>query len=141
VLVPLFQSEDRLREELIEALAHTCGELGDELDSVVLFGSLARADRDFRDADLLFAVSKKKDKAQLHDSIAEHFEPVRRRFGVPVSAVVVTEPELHSPKLASVTDAARHDGLVLFGTPPGLLGTVRIWSPGGAETSLRRSRK
>ncbi len=133
VLEPLFQSEARLRDDLIEALAHACNELGSELESVILFGSLARGERDFRDADLLFVVPKKKDKAQLHDRIAEHFEPVRQRFGVPVSAVVVTEAELHSLKLASVVDAARGDGILLFGSPPGLFQNVRARSFGGAE--------
>ena len=133
VLAPLFQSESRLRDDLIEALAHACGELGSQLESVILFGSLARGERDFRDADLLFIAPKKKDKAQLHDRIAEHFESVRRRFGAPVSAVVVTEAELHSPRLASVMDAARRDGILLFGSPPGLLQNVQARSSGGAE--------
>jgi predicted nucleotidyltransferase/DNA-binding MarR family transcriptional regulator len=135
VLAPLFQSETRLRDDLIEALAHACGELGNDLECVVLFGSLARGDRDFRDADLLFVVAKKRDKAQLYDGIAEHFEPVRRRFGTPVSAVVVTEAELPSAKLASVIEAARRDGVLLFGSPTGVLQNVRARNSGGAEKS------
>jgi predicted nucleotidyltransferase len=133
VLAPLFQSESRLRDDLIEALARTCDELGSELESVILFGSLARGERDFRDADLLFIVPRKKDKAQLYDRIAEHFESVRRRFGAPVSAVVVTEAELHSSRVASVMDAARRDGILLFGSPPGLLQNVQARRSGGAE--------
>jgi len=133
VLAPLFQSETQLRNDLIEALAHACRESGGELASAVLFGSLARGDRDFRDADLLFVVPKKKDKEQLHDRIAEHFEPVRRRFGTPVSAVVVTEAELHSPRLASVVDAAREVGILLLGSPPALLENVRVSDSRGAE--------
>jgi hypothetical protein len=66
VLAHLFQSENRLRDDLIEALAHACGELGSELMSVILFGSLVRGERDFRDADLLFIVPNKKETAQLH---------------------------------------------------------------------------
>ncbi len=133
VLIPLFQSEAQLRDNLIEALIHACEELGSGLESVVLFGSLARGDRDFRDADLLLLVAKRQDKAKLHDRVAEHFELVRRCFGVPVSAVVVAEPELHSPKLASVTDAVRRDGIILFGTPPSWFSTLRAWKSGGAE--------
>jgi predicted nucleotidyltransferase len=133
VLAPLFQSESRLRDDLIEALADACGELGSELKSVILFGSLARGERDFRDADLLFIVPKKKDKAQLHDRIAEHFESVRRRFGAPVSAVVVTEAELHSPRVVSVMDAARRNGILLFGSPPVLLQNVQARRSGTAE--------
>jgi predicted nucleotidyltransferase len=133
VLAPLFQSEGRLRDDLIEALAHACGELGSELESVILFGSLARGERDFRDADLLFIVPNKREKAQLHDRIAEHFESVRRRFGAPVSAVVVTKAELQSSRVASVMDAARRDGILLFGSPPGLLQSVQARSTGGTE--------
>ena len=115
VLEPLFQSEARLRDDLIDALSRACGELGNALSSVVLFGSLARADRDFRDVDLLLVASKAKHKARLHDDIAERFEPVLRHYGVPVSAVVVTEAELRSPKFASVIDAVRREGIVLAG--------------------------
>lgn len=125
VLAPLFHSENQLRNDLIEALAYACGALGSELKSAVLFGSLARSDRDFRDADLLFVVSKKQDKAKLHDRIAEHFESVRRRFATPVSAVVVAGAELRSPKLASVVDAVRRDGILLFGSLHGLPQEVR----------------
>jgi DNA-binding transcriptional ArsR family regulator len=132
VLAPLFHSENQLRNDLIEALAHECGALGSELESAVLFGSLARNDRDFRDADLLFVVPKK-NKAQLHDRIAEHFESVRRRFATPVSAVVVSEAELHSPKLASVVDAVRRDGILLFGSPHGVLQNVRRRNSDRAE--------
>lgn len=133
VLAPLFQSETRLRNDLIEALAHECGTLGSKLETVVLFGSLARNDRDFRDADLLFVVPKKKDKAHLHDRIAEQFESVRRRFATPVSAVVVTEADLRSPRFASVVDAVRQDGILLFGSTHGLLQNVRRRSSGRVE--------
>jgi hypothetical protein len=51
-----------------------------------------------------------------------------------VSAVVVTEAELRSPRVASVMNAARRDGILLFGSPPGLLQNVQARSSGGAET-------
>jgi len=124
VLAPLFHSENQLREDLIEALAYESGALGSGLEAAVLFGSLARNDRDFRDADLLFVVPEK-NKVQLHDRIAEHFESVQRRFATPVSAVMVSKAELHSPKLASVVDAVIRDGILLFGAPPGSLQNVR----------------
>jgi DNA-binding transcriptional ArsR family regulator len=133
VLAPLFHSENQLRNDLIEALAYECSALGTELESALLFGSLARDDREFRDADLLFVVPNKKDKAQLHDRIADRFESVRRRFATPVSAVVVTKAELHSPKLASVVDAVRRDGILLFGSPRGLLQDVRRRNSDKAE--------
>jgi hypothetical protein len=83
---------------------------------------------------MLFVVSKKKEKAQLHDRIAGRFESVRRRFAMPVSAVVVTEAELHSAKLAPVVDAVRRDGILLFGSPHGLPQDVRRRSSDRAGT-------
>lgn len=103
--------------------------------AMVLFGSLARGVRDFRDVDLLCVVAKDRNKSLLHDAIAGAYNQVQREFKVPVSAVVATEAELGSPKLEAVVEEARRDGLLLFGTAPRQLRTIRVWEP-----ELRRAK-
>ena len=84
---------------------------------------------------MLCIVVKDRDKSLLHDAIAGAYSQVQREFKVPVSAVVATDAELGSPKLESVVEEARQDGLLLFGTAPRQLRTIRVW-----ETAPRRSK-
>ncbi|HXC25469.1 MAG TPA: nucleotidyltransferase domain-containing protein, partial [Gemmatimonadaceae bacterium] len=117
-----------LREDLIDQTAKVVRTLNPIPRTVILFGSLARGMRDFRDVDLLCVVAKGNEKIVVHDRIAETFEKVRRRYKVPVSAVVATEAELRSPSLTSVVTEARRDGILLAGTAPTVLQGVRVWS-------------
>jgi predicted nucleotidyltransferase len=127
LLIPLFRDESQLRDRLIGVLVRGSDKLGPQPSAVVLFGSLARGVRDFRDIDLLCVVAKDRDKSLLHDAIAGAYNQVQREFKVPVSAVVATDAELGSPKLESVVEEARRDGLLLFGTAPRQLRTIRVW--------------
>ena len=135
LLIPLFRDETELHDRLIGALVRGSEKLGPQPSAVVLFGSSARGARDFRDIDLLCIVVKDRDKSLLHDAIAGAYSQVQREFKVPVSAVVATDAELGSPKLESVVEEARQDGLLLFGTAPRQLRTIRVW-----ETAPRRSK-
>ena len=135
LLIPLFRDETQLHDRLIGALVRGSEKLGPQPSAVVLFGSSARGARDFRDIDLLCIVVKDRDKSLLHDAIAGAYSQVQREFKVPVSAVVATDAELGSPKLESVVEEARQDGLLLFGTAPRQLRTIRVW-----ETAPRRSK-
>lgn len=128
LLVPLFRVEAKLRDRLISALARDSSKLHAKARAGVLFGSLARGMRDFRDVDLLFVVANERHKALVHDAVAAAFEKIRRDYKVPVSAIVATEGELKSPKLASAVTEARRDGLLLFGTAPAELRDVRPWT-------------
>ncbi len=125
LLIPLFREEARLRDKLIDALARGSGKLEPKPRTVILFGSLARGTRDFRDVDLLCIVAKGHDKSLLHDAIADGFDQIRREYKVPVSALVATQTELKSPQLESTLVEARRDGLLLFGTAPAELRGVR----------------
>ena len=125
LLIPLFREEARLRDKLIDALARGSGKLEPKPRAVILFGSLARGARDFRDVDLLCIVAKERDKSLLHDAIATGFDQIRREYKVPVSALVAAEAELKSIKLESTVMEARRDGLLLFGTAPAELRSVR----------------
>ena len=126
LLIPLFREEARLRDRLIDALARGSGKLEPKPRAVVLFGSLARGSRDFRDVDLLCVVTKERDKSLLHDAIAAGFDQIRREYKVPVSALVAAEADLKSPKLESAVAEIRRDGLLLFGTTPAELRGVRV---------------
>jgi DNA-binding transcriptional ArsR family regulator len=135
LLVPLFRVESGLRARLISALARDSTRLRPKVQAGVLFGSLARGMRDFRDVDLLFVVANERHKALVHDAIAGAFEKIRRDYKVPVSAIVATETELSSPKLRSAVAEARRDGLLLFGTAPADLRDVRSWRNDAAVTA------
>ena len=130
VLVPLFRAEAGLHDELLESLAQICVKLKPSPSAVFLFGSLARGERDFRDIDLL-CVAKAREKSALHDAVAEEFEAIRPIFKVPVSAIVVTEEELRSRKLAALKKGILRDGLLLFGMRALVLPGVRAWEASG----------
>jgi DNA-binding transcriptional ArsR family regulator/predicted nucleotidyltransferase len=134
LLIPLFREEARLRDRLMGALARGSGKLKPTPRAVILFGSLARGTRDFRDVDLLCIVAKERDKSLLHDAIADRFDQIRREYKVPVSALVVREAELRSPKLESAVMEVRRDGVLLFGTAPGELRGLRALSADARTT-------
>lgn len=93
--------------------------------AVFLFGSVARGARDFRDVDMLFVISKERDKEHLRDAVAGGFGGVQRRYKVPVSVIVATEAELGSANLASVVEAIRREGILIGGAPSAALRDVR----------------
>lgn len=128
LLVPLFREEANLRDRLLNNLVRGSDKLEPKPTAVVLFGSLARGLRDFRDVDLLCIAAKERHKSLLHDAVAGAFNHIQRDFKVPVSAVVATDAELNSPSLESVVKQARRDGLLLFGTTPSELHGIRIWN-------------
>ena len=125
VIEPLFRAETQLQDKLIGLLTQSIRRLKPKPRAVILFGSLARGARDFRDVDLLCIVSREQDREPLHETVASGFEMVRQRYNVPVSAVVATEAGLRTERLASVLAAARRDGILLFGVAPKLLGKIR----------------
>jgi predicted nucleotidyltransferase len=135
VLIPLFRDEAVLRDKLINALARDTDKLRPKPKAVVLFGSLARGARDFRDVDLLCVAADKRHKALLHDAVASAYGRIRREYKVPVSAVVATETELRSPKMTSAVSEADRDGLLLLGAAPASLRNVRSWKGNARKTA------
>ena len=125
VLAPLFRAEARLSDELLLDLVRAARRLKPAPKAVFLFGSLARGARDFRDIDLLCVVSKERDKEPVHDAVAEDFGVVRRRYKVPVSAIVAAEAELGSARLASIIEAIQREGALIWGAPSPTLREVR----------------
>lgn len=134
LLIPLFREEARLRDRLMDALARGSGKLQPKPRAVILFGSLARGTRDFRDVDLLCIVAKEHDKSLLHDAVADGFDQIRREYKVPVSALVVTEAELKSAKVESTVMETRRDGVLLYGTAPGELRGLRALNADARKT-------
>src|SRR5262245_34233192 len=65
VIEPLFRAENQLQDKLIRLLLQEIGRLQPKPQAVILFGSVARGARDFRDVDLLCVVSKENDKEPL----------------------------------------------------------------------------
>ena len=128
LLVPLFRDETNLRGRLLNSLVRGSRKLEPKPEAIVLFGSLARGRRDFRDVDLLCIAAKQSDKVLLHDAIAGAFNQVQRDFKVPVSAVVATDAELSSPSLESVVKEARREGSLLLGTAPDALRGIPTWN-------------
>jgi predicted nucleotidyltransferase len=125
VLAPLFRAEARLTDDLLRDLIRTVRRFKPVPKAVFLFGSVARGARDFRDVDLLCVVSKGRDKELLQDVVSGAFEVVRRRYKVPISAIIAVEAELGSARLASIVDAIRREGALIWGAPPPLLREAR----------------
>jgi hypothetical protein len=86
--------EARLSDDLMRDLLRAVRRLEPAPKAVLLFGSVARGARDFRDVDLLCVVSKERDKEPLHEAVAGDFAVIRRRYKTPISAIIATEPEL-----------------------------------------------
>lgn len=128
LLVPLFRDEAGLRDRLLKGLVRGSNKLDPKPMAVVLFGSLARGRRDFRDIDLLCIATQERYKPLLHDAVAGAFSHIQHDFKAPVSAVIATEAELKSLRLESIVKEARREGLLLSGTVPGDLRGVRIWN-------------
>jgi DNA-binding transcriptional ArsR family regulator len=124
VLVPLFQAEARLRDDLLERVANVSRALKPKPRAVILFGSLARGARDFRDVDLLLVVSSVRERGVLEEAVAEAFSALESEFQTPVNPLIATESDLRG-KLSSVAMTARRDGLLLAGKPPQVLEGVK----------------
>jgi predicted nucleotidyltransferase len=125
VLAPLFRAEARLPDHLVRDLIRTVRRLNPAPKAVFVFGSLARGARDFRDVDLLCVVSKGRDEEPLRDAVAGGFGVIQRRYKVPVNAIIAAEAELDSSRLASIVDAIRRDGTLIWGAPSPALREVR----------------
>jgi predicted nucleotidyltransferase len=128
LLIPLFREEANLRDRLLNGLVRGSDKLQPKPMAVVLFGSLARGRRDFRDIDLLCIAMNERHKPLLHDAFVGAFHHIQRDFKVPVSAVIATEAELKTSRFESIAKDTRRDGLLLFGTVPEGLQGIRTWN-------------
>lgn len=125
ILAPLFRAEARLGDDVVRHLVQAIRHFKPVPRAAFLFGSVARGSRDFRDVDVLIVASKEHDREPLHDAAAGGFAPVQRRYKVPVSPIVASEAELGSARLASIVDAIRREGALIWGTPSAALRNVR----------------
>jgi predicted nucleotidyltransferase len=132
VLVPLFRAESHLRNRLMNSLVQGSRKLVPPPTAVVLFGSAARGERNFRDVDLLCVVVRDNDKLPLQDRVAGAYGQVQKEFNVPVSALVATDTELRTPRLEALRQEVRRDGVLLCGTVPEALHGISTWE-GSAE--------
>ena len=124
ILAPMFRAEARLRNDIVRTIVRAVRRVRPVPKAVFLFGSVARWARDFRDVDMLFLTSKERDKESLRDAVAGAFADVQRRYKVPVSVIVAAEAELGSANLASVVEAIRREGILIWGAPSGALRDV-----------------
>jgi predicted nucleotidyltransferase len=128
LLMPLFEAEARTHRTVIKSVARACEKLRPKPLAVVMFGSAARGNRDFRDIDVLCVVGSDSSKTKLDDAVTDAFEQVRRAYKVPISTLVATEAELASSKLKSLLAQICRDGLLVFGVPVNTLGDLRVWN-------------
>jgi len=114
IILPVFEAEralqERLRHDLVEAF-------GAEALSVVLFGSVARGDRELPgDIDVLVVVGDTA-AADLILERADEVAPVFfRRYGMPLSVVVAEQSALPAEPAAFLKSACE-EGLVVSGEP------------------------
>lgn len=125
ILAPMFRAEARLRSDVVRTIVQAIHRVKPAPKAAFLFGSVARGARDFRDVDILFVISKERDKEPLRDAVAGGFAGVQRRYKVPVSVIVAAEAELGSANLASVVEAIRREGILIWGAPSAALRNVR----------------
>jgi predicted nucleotidyltransferase len=91
VLMPLFKNE----ASLIEVLGnHFHRELKDDLESLVLFGSVARGDESERsDIDLMFVLRNGADFNKTEAKVFASITKAQKAFGFPIAPIVVTRSE------------------------------------------------
>lgn len=129
ILAPMFRAEARLGSDIVRDIVQAVRRVKPVPKAVFLFGSVARGARDFRDVDVLFVITKGRDKEPLREAIAGGFGVIRRRYKVPISAIVAAEAELTSTSLASVVEAIRREGMLVWGTPLAALNDARKFEP------------
>ncbi len=106
----LFWTEASLRDELVREIANELGPA--QVDSVRLFGSIARGDeRADSDVDLYVQIRSQKDRERVEDSLERIRQRVWARFGNRVAAVIYTAAEARHPKNPQLMTSIQRDGL------------------------------
>lgn len=104
----------RNREKLINALrdsARKLKKLHPEIESIILFGSIARGDYGFKsDADLLI-ILKKSDKKRFFDRISDYIGDLEPP--IPVDIFPYTKQEIERMKDKGLVKAALREGIKL----------------------------
>ena len=118
VLIPLFEREDRLRRDLHAQVRLAAAKLVPPARSVLLFGSVARAEPAPRDIDLLVVSPSRADTESIRDLTLSITERITHRFGLPIGLVVIAEPDLRSAPPRSLVTEVKRDGILLAGEIP-----------------------
>jgi len=88
IIVPAFDREERLVEEYAD---EACREIGEKVEAVVLYGSVARGDEEeTSDVDLLFLVRDEKVARAAQARVADVMSSLARRYGSVPQIVVAT---------------------------------------------------
>jgi len=127
VILPLFRREDQLQAAQLHELLLASNALPARF--VALFGSLARGDREYRDIDLLVVSTSREQHEALQDRLADLAARVERRFGVPLSPVIVSEADLAAGRARELVAEVRTNGIGLAGSPPAELAGIRMHAP------------
>jgi predicted nucleotidyltransferase len=91
MLTPLFRKEASLIATLGSLLFR---ELGEDLDSLILFGSVARAEESDRsDIDLVFVLNDDVDFDKAEARVFDAITSVQKEFEIPIAPIVVTRSE------------------------------------------------
>lgn len=95
LITDLLEAGFRLEDALLDRLAAVYSdEIGRDLDSVILFGSVARGEeKPESDIDLVVVVKDKADLKAVEDKVAEASVKVTRRFGNQATAIVVMKSD------------------------------------------------
>jgi predicted nucleotidyltransferase/biotin operon repressor len=98
ILTPAFETEDKLLARVAAIISKW---IGDDLASVILFGSVARGDEGpGSDIDIVVIVKDGADMAEKRDSIADASLEVTRRFGNQLNYILIDESEYARKKNA-----------------------------------------
>jgi predicted nucleotidyltransferase/biotin operon repressor len=91
ILASAFLAEDRLLEDVAEIIFEG---MGDDLSSIILYGSVARGEEGKEsDIDIVVVLEDSADPDSKEEAIADASIEVVRRFGNKLSPIVVTESE------------------------------------------------
>ncbi|MBU4274190.1 MAG: nucleotidyltransferase domain-containing protein [Actinobacteria bacterium] len=121
VLVPLFKKE----ASLIAALGnHFFRELSEGLDSLILFGSVARGEgSDRSDIDLMIVLNNDVDFAKTEARVFDTVTKAQKEFGLPILPIVVTRSEYdsHMKEEKGMWKSVREEGIPIVSEGGGII--------------------
>lgn len=121
VLIPLFKKE----ASLITALGnHFFHELFEDLDSLILFGSVARGeDSDRSDIDLIFILNNDVDFDKAEARVFDTVTTAQKEFGLPIVPILVTRSEYdsHMKEEKGMWKSVREEGIPIVSEGGGII--------------------
>lgn len=127
LIIPLFRAEAELRARLWADLVGVVSGLEPGPLAAVVYGSVARRERNPRDLDLLLVTKSDSDEEQLRELLLDVTEKFATQYQLEISPLFMTRTELRGRAQEGFLKSVVKEGILLFGEPVGPLRRMRRW--------------